>query len=504
MKNQRKAGVILTYLAQGIHIVSGLLYTPVMLRLLGQSEYGIYQLAYSTISYLSVLNLGFNSSYIRFYSRNLSDDDRERKIGNLNGMFLIIFSVLSVICCLAGGVLVVNTHVIFGTGLSNQEITKTKILMGFMVFNMAVGLVNSLFDCYIGANECFIFQKTLQLLQSLFNPFLSLPLLIMGYGSIGMVCVVTFLTIAKLCCNCIYAINKLKMQFKFNEMSWSLFKEMGSFTFFIFINMIVDQINWNLDKFLLGRFSGSIAVAIYGVASNLQNLYAQLSSAVSNVFVPKVNYLISVGNKDHEVNDLFCKVGRVQFIVLMPVLLGFIFLGKPFIHFWAGEGYEHSYNITLLLIVPFTIALVQTLGVEIQRAKNLHRVRSIVYLCVAMGNVLVSIPCIKAWGEQGAAFGTALTYLLGCGIFMNWYYQKRVGLDIVSFWKSILSLIPSMIPASAFGLFIQILDLNNASLFICSGIVFVILYVCGLYLWGLNSEEKATFHHIIPSKIKRN
>ena len=42
--NQKKAGVLLTYLAQGIHIVSGLLYTPIMLRLLGQSEYGLYQL----------------------------------------------------------------------------------------------------------------------------------------------------------------------------------------------------------------------------------------------------------------------------------------------------------------------------------------------------------------------------------------------------------------------------------------------------------------------------
>ena len=66
--NQKKAGVLLTYLAQGIHIVSGLLYTPIMLRLLGQSEYGLYQLVASVVSYLSVLSLGFNSSYMRFYT----------------------------------------------------------------------------------------------------------------------------------------------------------------------------------------------------------------------------------------------------------------------------------------------------------------------------------------------------------------------------------------------------------------------------------------------------
>lgn len=502
MKNQRKAGVVLTYLAQGVHIVSGLLYTPIMLRLLGQSEYGIYQLAYSTISYLSVLNLGFNSSYIRFYARERIGDDKEKKIRNLNGMFLLIFSVLSLVCIAAGTVLVLNTESIFGSGLNAQEISKAKILMGFMVFNMALGLPSSLFDCYIGANECFIFQKALQLLQSILNPFLSLPLLMLGYGSMGMVSVVTFLTVAKFLCNCFYAIRKLQMRFAFRHMSFSLFKEMGSFTFFIFINMIVDQINWNLDKFLLGRFSGSIAVAVYGVASNLQNLYAQLSSAVSNVFVPKVNYLVSSGNKDDQINALFCKVGRVQFLVLMPVLLGFIFFGRAFIGFWAGKGYEHSYSITLLLIIPFTIALVQTLGVEIQRAKNLHRTRSIVYFCVAIANILVSIPCIKAWGEQGAAFGTALTYLIGCGLFMNWYYQNRVGLDIRCFWKTLFSLVPGMIPAILIGVFSQMLDLNTPYVFVCCGFTFVVFYIVGIYLFNLNLEEKSMLQRFLPRRKK--
>ena len=76
--NQKKAGVLLTYLAQGIHIVSGLLYTPIMLRLLGQSEYGLYQLVASVVSYLSVLSLGFNSSYMRFYTMVKKEGDEEK------------------------------------------------------------------------------------------------------------------------------------------------------------------------------------------------------------------------------------------------------------------------------------------------------------------------------------------------------------------------------------------------------------------------------------------
>ena len=83
--NQKKAGVALSYLAQIIHILSGILYTPIMLRLLGQSEYGLYQLVASVVSYLNVLSLGFGSSYMRFYSRIKKDGD-EKKVASFNVM----------------------------------------------------------------------------------------------------------------------------------------------------------------------------------------------------------------------------------------------------------------------------------------------------------------------------------------------------------------------------------------------------------------------------------
>lgn len=38
--NQRKAGVILSYAGEIVKILVNLVYTPIMLRLLGQSEYG--------------------------------------------------------------------------------------------------------------------------------------------------------------------------------------------------------------------------------------------------------------------------------------------------------------------------------------------------------------------------------------------------------------------------------------------------------------------------------
>ena len=68
---------------------------------------------------------------------------------------------------------------------------------------------------------------------------------------------------------------------------------MWIFTIFICLNMIADQINWNVDKVLLGRFSGTVAVTIYGVGGQLNTMYMQLSTTISNVFIPQVNRIVA-------------------------------------------------------------------------------------------------------------------------------------------------------------------------------------------------------------------
>ena len=197
MLNQRKSGVILSYVGQLVQIIIGVIYTPIMLRLLGQSEYGLYQLVYSVVSYLSLLSLGFGSSYLRFYSRYKAQEDEEG-VAKLNGMFMIIFCSISVICVICGIVMIGNVRSIFGTGLTDSEYATARILMGLLIINLAMTFPNSVFNCSITAHEKFLFQKLLILIQNLLSPFLSLPLLIMGYGSVGMVSVTTFLTVAVL------------------------------------------------------------------------------------------------------------------------------------------------------------------------------------------------------------------------------------------------------------------------------------------------------------------
>lgn len=488
--NQRKAGVILSYAGEIVKILVNLVYTPIMLRLLGQSEYGLYQLVYSVVSYLSLLSLGFGSSYLRFYSRYKAQND-EDGVAKLNGMFILIFCSISVICILCGTVMVRNIRTIFGTGLTESEYATAKVLMELLIINLALTFPNSVFNCSITAHEKFLFQKLLILLQNLFSPFLTLPLLIMGYGSIGMVSVTTLLTFVLLISNMFYCFKKLHVRFAFHGLKISLFKEMWAFTFFIFLNQIIDQINWSVDKFLLGRFAGTTAVAVYGVGGQINTLYLQFSSSVSNVFVPKVNRIVAETNDNTELTTLFTKVGRIQFIVLGLILTGFVFFGMPFVNLWAGEGYGASYAVALLLIIPVTVPLIQNLGIEIQRAKNMHKARAVVYLAIAIANVFISIPLIKFFGPEGAALGTAISLFAGNIIFMNWYYHARIGMNMFYFWKEIAKFIPALIAPCVVGIaimkFVNITGLVKLGVF---AVVYAAVYGLSMYFFGMNEEEK--------------
>jgi O-antigen/teichoic acid export membrane protein len=488
--NQLKVGAALSYISMGLGYIISIIYTPIMLRLLGQSEYGLYNLVASVVSYLGLLSFGFGSAYVRYYSRYNVKDEQEN-IAKLNGMFLIVFSIIGIIAVLAGTVLVLNVDIIFGNKLTAVELETSKTLMVIMVFNLALSFPANVFNSYITAIEQYIFQKIIQMLKTIVSPLVMLPVLLMGYKSLGMVVVTTLLTIIVELCNIIFCFKKLKMRFLFKQFNFDLIKEITVFSSYIFINMIIDQINWNLDKFIIGRFRGTVGVAVYGLAAQLNTYYMSLSTSISQVFIPRVHRMVAVNNDDGELTSLFTRIGRIQFILLSLICSGFMFLGRPFISMWAGTDYYESYPIALLLIIPVTIPLIQNIGIEIQRAKNLHKFRSWIYLFMAIGNIFLSIPLTKLYGGIGAAFGTALSILIGNGFVMNWYYNNRVGLDIKYFWSQILKCVPAFIAPTIVGVFIVLfINLYNPISFLICGLIYVIVFCVSMWYLGMNQYEK--------------
>ena len=503
MKNQLKAGVVLSYISTAISIVIQLVYMPVMIRLLGKSEYGLYSLVSSVVSYLSLFSLGFTGAYLRFFAR--FHKNRE-KLASLNGMFLTLFSILASVATICGIVLSFFPEQIFGSKLLGSELSKARILMLILVINIAINLISGIFDSIIGAYEQFVFQRIVGIASAIVNPFICLPLLLMGYGSVMLVVVATGVTLVRFIVNVWFCLYKMQIPVSFHGFQWSLLKEITVFSSFLLLNMIIDQINWNVDKLILGHTNGTEEIAVYGVASQFNSLFMVFSTTISSVFSPRVNLIAAqkVNNYQTEFTKLMARIGRIQWFILGLLTGGFIVFGKYFIvHIFAGEGYEEAYIVALFLVIPILIPLIQNVGIEMQRAINKHQFRSIIYMIIAISNVVISIPLADKWGAVGAAMGTAFSLLIGNGLIMNIFYHKVLHINMKYFWKEILKtwkgfLIPTILAL----LITRCVAFDNMRIFLINAVIFTVVYCVSILTFSCNVEEKKLIFGMIKRKTR--
>jgi O-antigen/teichoic acid export membrane protein len=488
--NQIKAGVVLSYCVLGLNTVVGLAYTPYMLRMMGQSEYGLYSLVASVIAYLTILDLGFGNAVVRYTAKYRAEGKTQEQY-TLFGMLMRIYIVISLLSIIAGWVLYNNTDALFSRTMTAEELSKAGTMIAILVFNLAVTFPFSLFGSIITAYEDFVFAKLIQIVRIILSTVTMIVLLHEGYRAIGMVVVTTVFNVLSLLVNLIYARYKIGARIKFGRIDWSLFREISTFSFWVFLNAIMDRIYWGTGQFILGAVSGTVAVAVYSVAITIKEMYFSFSTAVSNVFLPRVTGMVAKKAGDREISDLFIRTGRIQYIVLAFILTGFIIFGRQFIILWAGPDYEGSYTITLLFFIPTTVPLVQNLAISILQARNRMKFRSLVLIVISLLSIVSSVCLGKAYGAMGVAWSLAAVVTLGHIIILNIYYNRKHGIDIIAFWREIsrMSLCPLVVGAVAW-LVVGYFQLDTVPKLAFGVIVFAMVYLPLFWFTSMNGYEK--------------
>ena len=498
MANQLKAGVLLSYGNILASMVVGLVYTPVMLRLLGQSEYGLYSLIGALVGYLSILDLGLGNTIVRYTARNRAVGNRQRE-AELNGLFLFIYSLIGLVTVGIGMLLYTNLDTLFGATLSAEEMGKARIMMVLLIFNFAFTFPLSIFGSIMQAYERFIYLRVVNILRVLLNPCIVLSLLLMGYGSVMMVVVSTVLNLVCLMTTVWYCFRHLHVRFCRGTYEKTFLLEIGAYSFFIFLNAIMDKIYWGTGQFVLGVVSGTVEVAIYAVVMQFLMMYMQFSTAISGVLLPKVTMLVAEGADRVRLTELLIKIGRLQYIVIGGILSLFILTGREFLYLWAGEEYLSAYPMILLLMLSLFIPLVQNAGIAILQAMNRNRYRMTVYTIAAVLNLVVSVPLAMKYGGMGCAVATAVALFLSTGYIMNRYYQQSIGLGIGRFWKSIARIAGGSILLLSVGLAVlQTYPITygwHTFLAIAGG--YSILYLLVLFYTGMNEYEKGLCKKVV-------
>lgn len=488
--NQLKTGVILSYITLIISNIVPIFYTPWMLNILGQHEYGVYSLSNSIVGYLSLLSFGLGSSMIKFITDYIAKEDKdgERKIVNL---FLFIYIIISIITLCVGIVISLNVKYIFNAGLTNKEIDTMKILVFLVSVNTCISFISSVFGAVVISHEKYIFNKLLSLITTILGPISNIIMLIYGFKSIGLVLSSMIISSIYFIINVAYCRMKLDIKISFKNLDFSPIKIIFSFSIYIFINEIVNMLYWSTDKFILGMYMGTVYISIYTVGASFNNYFISLSTAISNVIFPKINKMVNKNASNLELTKVFIKIGRLQYIILALAGSGFVLFGQQFIRLWVGSSYKDAYWVAILTIIPSIIPLIQNTGLSIIQAKSIHQYRTKNFLVIAILNVILSLILVKPFGMIGCAIATSIAYIIGPVICMNRFYYKKAGIDIPLFWKNIFGMSKPIVILMFLYAFIlsQINILNWRSLF-TNIIIYTIIYMILLWKYSINNYEK--------------
>ena len=494
--SQRRVGVVLGYANIVVKNLVNLVYTPMLLSFVGQADYGVYQTSNSFVFSLSLLSFGFSQAYVRFYTQKRAHGEDVR---GLNGVYLVLYVAVSVLALLLGLSFAASARTLFSASFTPDEVLLAQTVMSIMAGSIAVTLFNSVFDAYVLAHEEFRFQQSRQLVTTLVTPFCAYALLCLGFGVVGVAFAQLTVNVALLALNVSFCLGRLKMRFDVRHFDTSLFRAIAAFSAWIFANQVCDLVNQNVPNVLLGALTSATAVAVFAVAVQVRSVFYSLSTTMSSVFTPKINRIVAESDDNAELTRLMTRVGRYQMVLFCWVYGGFAVLGRFFVERWAGSGFADAYWLVLAMTAPLVIPLTQNTGIEIQRAKNMHRARSVAMLLMAVLNIAVTFFASPVVGYWAPAVGYIASISLCNGAFMNWYYQKRVGLDMLFFWRQNL-------PVLLVGASVSVVCLaGTAALpvdgwfpFFAWGAAYTALLAAALWLAVLTKSERAAVTSRLP------
>lgn len=497
MVSQRRAGVVLGYANIIVKNLVNLVYTPMLLSFVGQADYGVYQTSYSFVFSLTLLSFGFSQAYVRFYTQRRAHGT-EADIRRLNGVYLVLYLAVSAAALALGLCFAANAGTVFAAGFTPEQVGLARAVMSVMAGSIAITLLNSVFDAYVLAHEEFRFQQTRQLATTLATPFCAYGLLLLGMGAVGVALAQLAVNVLLLVLNATFCIGRLKMRFDVRHLDGALFRSIAAFSAWIFANQVCDLVNQNVPNVLLGALTSASTVAVFAVSVQVRNVFVSLSSTMSNVFTPEINRIVAESDDNTVLTRLMTRVGRYQMVLFCWVYGGFALLGEFFVAKWAGEGFSDAYWLVLAMALPLVIPLTQNTGIEIQRAKNMHRARSVAMLLMAVFNVAFTLVVSPFIGYWAPAIGYIASIALGNGAFMNWYYQRSVGLDMLHFWKRNLPVLATGAAVTAACLAAsQALPVSGWTSFFGWGAAYTALFGAALWFVVLDGDER----HAVTARL---
>ncbi len=511
--NQLKKGALLTYLKIILTNIIGIAMTPFIVSNIGKDEYGIFNAIGALIGTIALLDFGLTNTVVRFIAKYRAEKDREGEENFLATIRLLYF-VISLLVIVLGTIFYFFIDSYF-TKFNAQELEIAKIMFVILIFNLAIQLPGMIFTGICKGYEEFVFPESVGIIRYVLRSITVVAVLLFGGKAISLVIVDTIFNIFTISVSAYYVLVKLKVKFKLHQLSKKYILQIFKYSSWIFVFSLVGMLQWKSGSWILGSMSFPKVLGIYGIGIALGTYYGTFSTAISSVFLPRATQMAVNNATGEELTNMMIKLGRLSFIVLMYVLGAFILYGEQFVNLWVGGGdsaedgrynskeCNEIYIIALMIMIAYTIPLLQAFGNSVLEAKNKLAFKAILYLVVMVFGAIAGGVLAIDYGAIGMISGLVLGWLVVQNV-MNFYYHKKIGLNIIRFFKELLhKSFFVVIIVVAIGYTINYIPGEGWLNFIFKGSIYTTVFVVLMYFLGMLEYERELFAKPIVSLWKR-
>jgi O-antigen/teichoic acid export membrane protein len=384
--------------------------SPILVHGLGDHRYGIWSLVESVLAYLTLFDLGVAASVVRYVARFEATRDQEK----LNRVFSTSICIFTAAGAGVLGVALLLAFPAFGLLHVPADLSREgRWMLVLLGANLGVGLPMNVFACVLDGLGRYPAKSAVRTAGLVVRSVLFLVVVRAGGGLVPLAGAITAYCLMEHLAMALAARHYLPgLRFSLSLVDRATFRTIRGYSVHALLAMLAGRISFQTDAIVIGACLAPQYITFFMVAGRLVEYAKDSLRVATTVLTPAVSALEARGD-DAGIRGVLIGSTRYVLWLILPVQLGLMLLGRPFLALWMGPGYATvCYPTLAILSVPLALALSQSVSVRILYGIGRLRWFARVALTEALVNLLLSLVLVRWYGIEGVALGTTLPNLV--------------------------------------------------------------------------------------------
>lgn len=483
LRAQAVKNVTATWLGLLAHAIVGLLLSPFILHRLGDDAFSLWVLVFAATGYFGLLDFGIRSSIVKYTAKFLATNDRD-ELSRYLSTSLAFYCAIALVVLVATAAGYFYLQVLFK--VPGSVLSSARILFLLAGTSVALTFPLSVFAGALEGAQKFSWLHLSQMGIVLLRALLIVTALLRGGGLLAIGAITVAMNLLSYAVFTGMALRALPFRLNPRLVDAKVFRKMAAYGIFAFAILAAEKLRFQSDPMVIGAILSSSAIASFSIAARLVDYASYAVRSMSQIFTPMSSQFHAAGDLDR-LQRTFVAGNRASALIIFPICVAFVVLGKPILEVWVGPKYIPNYSILVLLIIPRTLYLAQSTSIRILLGMGRHRALAAVLLLEGGVNLVLSLVLTRRFGVVGAAWGTAIPLACTSLFFLPQHLCRLLNIPLRNFLSRAYTL-PAILcagPAILLG-FLQnqfpvhtyarlILEFAGAGVIYCAGLLWIFL-----------------------------